>query len=208
MNNRPTESYWIAADRTTRMFFAEECKFPDGIYYVLGGITFPMLVGSEIVGTAVVIGQYVDTGDIYVLNDQRFITVDPVVGAGGMVQYKGLSAWLNRVMSDYYLQQMFFRQDYESSRRCMDKIRHSNMLKTAPRFINVDWMQEENFKQMIPVHEADALQKLKYLSDSEIKKEMQQYNAENDAIYPALHALNCALHGLEKRPYRKKGIDI
>ncbi len=70
------------------------------------------------------------------------------------------------------------------------------MIDSKPHFVEIKW-QDAN-QAMHTVFEKDTLGKLKYTKSGKVNLQMQEFLADQDDVYPALHALKCALAGYDR----------
>jgi len=179
--------------------------------FMRGGICFPLTyewLGQYAVdGYAVMAGQDVKTGKIYIFEEISWLSIDDVTqtdpynpDAPMQIEYQGLSHWLNKVWSEYFAGTFYWNQDQENATRMrLDAIR-SPMVQPKPRFVELPPYKSESFIAVIWVMIRSRTLKIK--SGTILEKQLEAVKAGERTLYPAVHALGCCLLGLERYPWR------
>jgi hypothetical protein len=96
----------------------------------------------------------------------------------------------------YYGDTFFYQQNFEVVKKYRLQMIKNMMLEPKPRFI--ECKRKDNDQSMHTLFEKDMTGNLIYSRSSKIYSEMQQFEADIEQKYPALHALTCALNGYER----------
>jgi len=198
---RPFLAHFNTERQTSALYFNEGSPIPEGHYYMRGGICFPVPVDGSISGYAVMCGRNLVSNVIYVFEEREFFTIDHVIdGEKGGIKLKGLSTWFNDCWTRYYADTFYFHQDHETCQKYRLQVVRSPMIANKPHFVEIKWSDDN--QAMHTVFEKDILQQLKYSKDGKVYQQLQEYNADQDGVYPALHSLKCALSGYDRYPAR------
>jgi hypothetical protein len=183
---------------------------PSGDYYLRGGICWPLYVPSDLAlrGHALIVGHHVDSDRRYVLEERTFVTMDHVIepepGRGHVVKFEGLGAWFNRIWGLYAVDRYYVFQEEQVCRRWLLSAIRSNLVMPKPHILKTKWDNDET--AMLLVRELNAMDKIFYRKRESMPlgvfADLENHNADPDGVYPALHALKCALYGMEAAPCR------
>ena len=193
---KPSSVFWDTEDLNYKLFFDDsESIAPTGKYLIRGGVCFPMITDEGLNGHAVLCGRSLDNGKIYVFEESKFIVVDHIWN-GNKVEYEGIIPWLLDMWRTYYGDTFFYQQNFEVVKKYRLQMIKNMMLEPKPRFI--ECKRKDNDQSMHTLFEKDMTGNLIYSRSSKIYSEMQQFEADIEQKYPALHALTCALNGYER----------
>lgn len=177
---------------------------PSGKYFMRGGICFPTLCDDTVRGHAVMTGTNINTQKTYIFDEVKFSCIDHILDEETQcIQHKGASQFFNKMWNEYYAKQYFFNQDYTLQRRYRLQISRSPMIDPKPSFIELPWKDED--QSINAIFEKESFGRLFYKKEGGVMADMKLYSAKSDKFLPALHALKCALNGLEK--YRIKDLN-
>jgi hypothetical protein len=177
-----------------------EIGAPDGIYYILGGATFPEYLEEEgLVGIALLCGFHLATRKLWLLSERRFMTID--AGTDGIDLYpqdapRPLQHWLKGCLR-YYLGSIFY---YQESVPVMQKyfpgLRRAFPKNPRPAFVSYLWSDFD--AAMNTVAEWYSYDRLRFYEGSRLDREFLAYDADKTVKYPALAALCVAVNGLDR----------
>jgi len=179
-----------------------------------GGVAWPMLVrgtnGPEVFGFAVMSGQDIKTGKIYIMDYTEFRSVDYILDADGLIKridgqpIPALGTWLTKCWSKYSGNYFYYRQDDETSRRYQLEILRSDMIQPKPVFVDAPWPDDQDAVMTI----WQAIQNKKIIFGKKeanpIFDQLQLLKAGDTEPHPVIHALKCMLIGIERYPYRER----
>ncbi len=180
---------------STLIFDPEKSIAPTGRYLMRGGICFPTLCDDGVTGHAIMTGTNIKTNITYVFEEYKFVCIDHILKEDQTIEHHGLSQFLNRVWNDYFAKSYFFNQDYTTQKRYRSQIHRSDMIEPKPMFLELTW--KDDSQSINAIFEKESFHRLFYRKKGEIMADMQKYSAKTDAFLPALHALKCAINGLE-----------
>lgn len=205
---RPTIRLYNTEQKISELTFGTKSNPMNGSYYLRGGICFPVPVrlGADkgAGGFVLICGCNVTTKKIYVFEDRSFLTIDHIVGQDGSVEFEGLSGWLNECWSYYFARDFYWHQDDQTKKTYMLDILRSTMIKPRPRFLHIDWTDDNQIEHLI--WRLGNTGVMKFKADSELHESLRllEVQTDNRQIIPGVHALKCALAGLMRHPYRKR----
>lgn len=196
MEVRPRAVKWDVDKRVSLLVFGENAVAPSGRYLMRGGICFPMMTESGgLQGFAVMCGLNMRTGKVYVFEEKPFKVIDHVIN-DNILELEGLSSWFPDIWKLYFADHFFYHQNYVSAKKYRTKIYRSDMINPKPAMIQTEWRDDD--QAMHTVFEKDLQNELLYEEDGEVHMQMKMFTAGTEKILPALHALSCALNGMEK----------
>jgi len=182
----------------SRLWFPRDSLAPNGLYQMVGGICWPILVQDVFKGCALLIGRDIRTGCIYVFEQRMFSSIDHVIGSNGQIASAGLSPWFSECWTRYYAYRYYWFQIDDYNRTYRRRIVESQVIEPKPVLIETHWGDDAHATLII----ADQLeqQKLKIKGDTPVTQDLAQQQADpKQGPFPAVHALACALSGLSKR---------
>ena len=173
--------------------------------YMRGGICWPQLTERsdqrDFQGFIVMCGQDIRDGTVYVWEQRHFECIDNII-CQDVIKYYGIASWLNKVWTNYFARDYYWHQPFELHKRYMLQIIRSEMVAPKPQFIEIDWTDAAE-AQMI-VWEYVKLGKIVFPMDSEVHRELNLVKKKEKETSPAVYALQCALTGIERFPWRKR----
>lgn len=199
---RPAICNFDSTDKTSMLSFSDGTG---GRFYMRGGICWPVYDPAQgsIDGFALMAGEDVRTGEIYVFEQVSFVTINHVLGKDGAVEYLGLSAFFNRCWSDYFGRSFFVPSTGtdDINRRYQLQIYRSNMIEPKPSFVEVPVFDGAQGAQLI--FEKVAAKKLKHKANDKLHLALTAFSLDSQKMNPQVTALAACLFGLEAMPYRK-----
>ena len=201
---KPVNRHYDTHRRTSILYFDDREPMD---CYMRGGICWPVryeINGQiETDGYALMAGQEITTGDIYVFEQIKWVTVDNIIGGNNVLQYPGLSHWFNRVWNVYYGQSYYYEQGYELSRRFRIQVSRSTMIEPKPRFIELppfDISEMINCIWRTLKAKAPMIYREK---DTDLETQLDAVQGGVKDVLPAVYALGCCVMGFELYPWRK-----
>lgn len=177
-----------------------EIDAPDGLYYIIGGATFPEYIENEgLIGIAVLCGFHLATRKLWLISERRFMTVDS--GVESLDNFPGdaprpLQHWLAACMR-YYLGTVFYYQEAQPViQKYWPGIRRAFPKNPRPAFTSFLWSDFD--AAMNTVAEWQGLDRLRFYSGSRVDAEFMAYDADRTLNYPALRALCVCVNGLDR----------
>ena len=195
VNHRPIAVEWDTENLISKLIFDENSIAPTGRYLMRGGICFPMMTDLGFSGYAILCGRNMVTKTNYVFEEREFKVINHLIEDEKLI-YEGLSSWFPEMWKTYFADTFFFNQDYETQKKYRTQIFRSALANPSPRFLQVRWQDKQ--QPMHTIFEKDTLGQLKYRSKGGLKKQMEIYSTGETEDLPALHALKCALVGMDK----------
>jgi hypothetical protein len=207
----PTQQHYQPDRKVVVLRFENNDSNPlNGEYFIRGGVCWPVAVrtstGQSVKGHAVLVGYNLFTKTYTMFEDTDFICVDPVV-ENNRVMYDGVANWFNECWSKYFCRYWYYHQDETTHRMYLLQTIRSEMIKPTPGFIEIPWQDEG---AVVPVlWRMISNKRLKFNSPSpvildQIRQCQTTLGASDLGLYPAVHALVCALAGMERWPWRER----
>ncbi len=187
--------------RTSRLYFADDgVDNPDEWIemstFMRGGIFFPeryeKLGHQETLGFIVVCGRDVETGIVYVWEQQPFLVITDLLDDENRVEFRGITQFLNRSWSKYFCKTFFWSQDKVRHKHYLLEILREPMVNPKPTFIE-GRIDIEDALQSVWTLAKTA--RLRFPSGSTVHQELEAHQI-GEALHPAVHALACAVGGL------------
>lgn len=198
---KPKAVTWNQEKGYSRLIFGEDdvvsSGAPSGEYLMRGGLAFPMLLDDKITirGYAIMCGLNVKTGVIYVFEEFEYFSIDNIIEDNKLL-FEGLAGQIPIWWKYYFADSFFVNQDFDTKRKYSRQLIRSYLANPSPRFLQVHWKNEDQPIQSI--YEKDAIGKLIYRKNGVLFLEMEMFRADSERVLPALHALKCAITGIEK----------
>lgn len=192
---KPYAVQWNEEDMNSTLFFNPESIAPTGRYLIRGGICFPKITELGLVGHAVMCGRSLDDNKVYVFDEREFVVIDHII-ENNVIEYHGVTPWFIDMWQTFYGDTFFYQQDFEVAKKYRMQILKSAMIEPKPRFI--ECKRKDDDQSMHTLFEKDMTGKLVYSGKSKVYREMREFGADPKKEYTALHALTCALNGLER----------
>lgn len=175
-----------------------------GRYHVRGGIRWPNLsVDGILDGFAVVCGQELDTGRIYVFEEKPFSTVENIYKDDGNLEYEGLSSWLNLMWTRYYCN-TFYDNEWPEARKVFHlQVLRSHNITPKPRMPEVFW--REDGEPLSRMWELGQAHKLIFGKDGKVHNAVRMVTADvGRRPSSAVWSLLCCLTGILRCPSKSK----
>lgn len=205
----PRNRTWLPNRNATLVDFGGGDKNPlNGEYYVRGGVCWPVAVrvsdGQSSVGHLVLVGHHLESGRRVVLDECQFVCVDPIVENGG-VAFEGCANWFNSAWTNYFTRYLYWHQDETTHRMYLMQVLRSRMIEPKPGFIEIPWQDDQVAVSVM--WKLGNTGQLKIQPDSVLLEQLRRFQAvlgrPDMGEYPAVHALLCALYGMERWPWRE-----
>lgn len=188
----------------TRLFY------PDGtsrLLYIRGGVCWPQLYykdgRQDLIGYAVLCGEDVDNAEFLVLSERSFLTVDHLLKNGtNVIEHEGLASWFNRMWSDYLCRTFYWHQPEELRRRYLREVLRSSMIAPKPSLPEVHWSDLDAVRQ----HVWESVKRGLFRADRDgaVLQQLSLAKIGNNQHLPAVHALCCAMAGMQRSPRRPR----
>lgn len=208
----PTIRMYVKEQKTSVLTFGDNKNPLNGEYYLRGGICFPVPVrlGADqgASGFVLLCGYNVQTKKIYVFEESSFLTIDHIVASDGSIELVGISGWFNECWSHYFGRDFYWHQDPETKKTYTLDILRSAMIKPRPRFLHVDWNDDQQIEHVI--WRLGNTGMMKFKADGQLHDALRLLEVQTDRtqVIPGVHALKCALAGLLRYPYRRKNVEF
>lgn len=197
----PSVRHYNHPRKTSSLHFADyetlEC-------HMRGGICWPMPFESkgriDVTGYALMCGLDVATGDVYVFEQTPWVVIDNILSPNGKIKYLGLSHWLNSVWTKYFADSYYYHQDYESSKRFILAVTRSKMIQPKPRFLDLPPLDAQDM--IATIWRYLKAGQLKRQKGTELEARIESIKANDKVLPPEVHALGCALCGIDRNPWR------
>ncbi len=200
---KPTKAHFNHKRGTSMLYFPDNTL---GEYYMRGGICWPTSYEidgvRDVNGCAVMVGQEVETKICYIFDVQTWIVVDSILDSNQKVEFTGIGLWFNRLWSRFFARDFYWKQDFELAKKYRLEILRSKMVKPKPQFIEVPWTDDEDALNV--VWKQAKMKKLLGDKGSILSEQMALVKKGDKQVYPAVHALCCAMMGIERFPWRKR----
>lgn len=175
--------------------------------HVRGGVCWPVPVPSRanrLIGAAVLVGQAIATGEHIVFEEQEFFSVDHITDASGWITHNGLAGLLTTAWGKYACDTFYYNQRDEMHRKYLIECMDAPGIKPKPHFVEMLWASTDDPLQRL--YELDTMQRLTMPPPTEsiAAAALEEYEMDpGRPPTPALHALLCALHGMQRHPWRE-----
>jgi len=199
-------------DQSVTLYFDfddEELIYPQAEFDIRGGICWPVTfrkdgyVDSQ--GYIVVAGKNLKTGVITIFEQQQFLVVEPIINRETQViDYPGISNFINNAFSNYYCRKYYWHQNYEFSKKWRLDILRSPAIGLKPQLIEVPWGEDQDAEHLIWAKIKQRL--LRHDQNAELYNQLQHIKQDDKKkqILPAVRALQCVLMGIERFPPRRR----
>lgn len=193
-------------------FDEEECRYPEGEFDIRGGVCWPItyqINGTlESGGHILVAGKNLDSGVVTIFEQQEFMFVEPIINRETqLIEFPGISNFLNNAYANYYCRKYYWHQDPETAKQHRIEITRSQMIKPKPALIEVPWGDGSSDAGHI-IWKFVKANRLQYKKGSELHKQLELTKIDTKQMYPATHALQCALMGMSRFPFRRRVPDL
>ena len=192
--------------KTSSLIFDKQYENMNGEYYLRGGTCWPIpiRIGADhgASGFILMAGRNVVTNKIFVFEQKLFLTVDHILDSTGGIEIEGLSHWFNTLWANYFASSFYYHQDESTHKTFLLQVLRSKMIMPKPSFVETAWQGDANMDALI--WRLGNTGMLKFEKDSELHDALHLFEIQSnhkDTI-PAIHALKCALVGLERYPWK------
>ena len=203
----PVNKHFDVYRKTVTLFFDDhesmEC-------YMRGGICFPVYFEIQgvvdVSGYAIMAGQDVLTGKIYIFEQIPWVSIDNILDDNNVLKYRGLSHWFNQVWAEYFADTYFWQQPDQVSRRIRLQVIRSVMINPKPRFVEVPLPGQNQARTTDIVSSIWPRLKAKTLlrsGETPLEAQLAMVKTGDKQVLPAVHALGCCLMGIERYSWRK-----
>ena len=202
MIETPQKAHYNVEQRTSTLYFKDQAHSE---YMMRGGVCWPISVEVgkklDVYGFILMAGYNTETGLVTVFEQTEFVVIDNILRPDKSIEYHGIAPWLNKCWSKYFAQDFFWNQDFELAKKYRLEIIRSEMIVPKPQFIEMEWSDLEEAKQV--VWKYVKLGKIRIEKDSKLFHQLELTKMGDKQTYPAVHALMCCLCGMERHPWRK-----
>ncbi|MCP4570578.1 MAG: hypothetical protein GY841_23585 [FCB group bacterium] len=199
---KPRKVLFDMEKQTSTLYFSDGSN---GDYRMRGGVCWPMSVertpgNPDIEGFILMAGQNVDTGKVFIFEQRTFVVIDHIVNQSGVIEYEGISSWINKCWSKYYARDFFWNQTREHAKSYRLEVIRSKMIDPKPQFIEVGWGDVAEVKHT--VWRLVKTGKIWYEKGSQLHEELDLIKKGQIESVPSVHAMMCLAYGLERYPIR------
>ena len=204
---KPTSAHYNQRRKTSTLYFDDrdpmECSMRGGICWP---ITYENAGRVDTNGYAVMCGYEIKTGNIYVFEQIQWITIDHIIDPETRaIKYEGTAPWFNSLWNTYYAKSFYYHQSYDLSKRFVLAVGRSPMIGTRPRFVELPPTDAQDIISALWM--ALKAGKLFREGDTELQRQMEMVKSGDKQVLPAVHAMGCALVGIERFPWRKPYVE-
>jgi len=198
--DKPRKATYNQRRETSTLYFK---NFDDsGEFYMRGAVCWPE---GDSDGFAIMAGQQIDNGQVYVFEQVEFATIEDIRGKGQIITYHGLASWLNRCWSKYYARLYFYHQSDTTHDRFRLQIYRSQTIEPKPSFIEAPITNEEDCRSLV----VDFIRtgRVSIESGSELARQLEVSKYDDKAELPAVRALGRLLAGLQRYPFARDHVE-
>jgi len=194
------------------LWFPPGSMAPDGYYLMRGGVCWPAETEGGLEGYAVVCGRHEETDTVYVFDERTFLTVDHVLGMDQTVEFSGIAPWFTEQWARWFCRTYYWHQGREINQRYLVQVARSAMANPKPVFSEIPLELPRTKAGILTggalhlVLSRDVTGRLKYGRGRGFHDALSHRMAESERVYPALHAVLCALVGMEQ--YRLQAAEV
>ena len=197
--DKPRKATYNQKRETSTLYFKD---FDDSReFYMRGGVYWPE---GDADGFAIIGGQQINNGQVYVFEQIEFVTIDDII-QDGQIRYHGLSSWLNRCWSKYFGRRYFWNQLQDLHKRFSLQVYRSSSIEPKPGFIEISLSGKDEARHIVNEHIKAG--RLILDKDSELAKQLEFARLDNDAHLPAVEALGRLLAGLQRYPFSRHHVE-
>lgn len=212
MNIEKPRTAILNDDQSVTLYFDfddEELRYPQGEFDIRGGICWPVTfrkdgyVDSQ--GYILVAGKNLRTGVVTIFEQQQFLVVEPIINPETQViDYPGISNFINNAFSNYYCRKYYWHQNFEFSKKWRLDVLRSPAIEPKPQLVEVPWGEDSDAEHLIWAIIKQRL--LRHDTNAELYNQLQHIKQDDkkSQILPAVRALQCVLMGMERFPLRRK----
>ena len=196
----PEKTVYNDRRQTTRAWYSD--GRPPHEFYMRGGICWPYSeyagVRTQLQGYAVLCGQDVNTGTVYVLDHIDFKTIDPMIDQKTQVViHSGVSEWFNNCWSKWYCRKYYWHDMSTTSRAYRITVSRSKMCEPKPSFPEAKWQDYDSVRALWITM---AMTK-QFVADAGLIAELKKPESMEAKLHPPTHSIVCALVGLNMHPW-------
>ena len=201
-------------DQSITLYFdfdEEELRYPQGEFDVRGGICFPMELQDEhgnfdVQGFVVLVGFDLEKKIFKVFEERSFLVIDNILNSDQLIEHRGIASWFSTCWSKYYCRKYYWHQDGEMIKQYRLEVGRSQMIKPKPTLVEIPWGSDSDARHVVWKHVRSK--RLRYKKNGELHTQLELTKKSKKQTYPAVHALQCALVGMERFPFRKRVPDL
>jgi hypothetical protein len=197
--NKPRKATYNQRRETSTLYFKNLDDSKE--FYMRGAVCWPE---GDSDGFAIMAGQQIDNGQVYVFEQAGFITIDDIRGKDQIIKYHGLASWLNRCWSKYFARRYFWNQPQAIHDRFRLQIYRSRSVEPKPGFIEIDLGKTEERPLVADFIRTELLIVGK---DSELAEQLDIARQDEKAELPAVRALGRCLAGLQRFPFARDHVE-
>ena len=191
--DKPKKATYNSKRETSTLYFKD---FDDSReFYMRGGVCWPE---GDAEGFAIMGGQQINNGHVYVFEQIEFATVDDII-QDGQIRYHGLASWLNRAWSKYFARLYFWNQPQDLHDRFRLQVYRSSSIQPNQAFIEAALTSEEDSRSLVVDYIRTG--RVAIEAGSELAKELEVSRHDDKAQLPAVRALGRFLAGLQRYPF-------
>jgi hypothetical protein len=200
---RPTSCKWNDQQGAVTLYWKHQDK-RNGEYHVRGGICWPVQdrASGTARGAVVICAEHLKTHVVTLVEEAEFLTIEPYTLDG--VMHNGLSSFVNTAFSTYLVEMYYQHQPVDMCHSYSIQMYRSRQFGKTPHFVQVTWDNEDQADAVLPT--LDGSGKFVFRKTGLFGKAMERKTAQPSAFLPEIHALTCAVNGLQRFPWRR--IDI
>lgn len=219
----PDEALLVSDDGSVWLHWEDEDEgllgLKRGAYWVRGGICWPKYdERGDIRGFAVVAVKSATSGRITVVEQREFLGIDAVFD-GPQLRSPGLGTWLNKVSVNWCNRLYFWHQEDDVRKVYARAVMTNDTVQPKPAMREIAFPEEN---RLTTLRILDQSNRLVWQKDSPVDRALMEYDAKvvdvnvrgvsaRDRLRelsPELHALYCAVTGMEKttRSVRAMGV--
>ena len=197
--DKPKKATYNQRRETSTLHFRDYDDFRE--FYMRGGVCWPE---GEANGFAVMGGQQINNGRVYVFEEMEFATVDDII-QDGQIRYHGLASWLNRAWSRYFAKLYFWNQPQDLHDRFRFQVYRSSSIEPKPALIEAPLTSEEDSRSLVVDYIKTG--RVSIETGSELAKQLEVSRHEAKAQLPAVRALGRLLAGLQRYPFARDHVE-
>jgi hypothetical protein len=154
-------------------------------------------------------GQEISSGIVYVFEQTEFLTIESIINQESrLIEYPGLAGWFNRMWGTYFADHYFWSQPDLVARKYRTDIHRSKMIKPMPHMQEIDAIDPSQAD--ITIYKLVKLKLIRFDAESPVHtalaqaKKLDQQQSMSRIDDPVMHALRCAIVGLDRYPHYKR----
>jgi len=169
--------------------------YPDGHWVMGGSISWPTYLEEEgLVGIAHLAGLHLESRKIYFFSERKFITLEPSPDYPTDAP-RPLTRWIEACYELFFHTSYYFQDIQTTSEKFIASARKCFKSSPRPFFVSFPWINTPTAMQTM--HEYNTLSRL-VIPESRLDRELLSYDADPDAVYPALFSASVLVNALDK----------